>query len=181
MLCTGHAGLRDRLTRWALILDVLILGFSTWLVALAFVAPHINFTLTPFCLDPQLWSGLLAVFVFFLSVLQAKVDWKGRAAAHERSLATYAEVKREAGYLLASGQDLDDHACRRLFARYDMASAVSVGIPERDFLGQKRSHKAKLELSRHLDQFPFASIIFTRIRFWIRDNLRMDRGNDAKS
>jgi hypothetical protein len=170
MLCTGHAGLRDRYARRALILDLSILGLSTWLAALAFVAPRLNLSLTPFGLDPQLWTGLLSVATLFLAIAQLKTDWKGRSDAHRRTLDIYAEVKREAGYLLGSGE-LDEQACRRVLARYDMASAVGVEMPERFFLGEKRRHKMKVAVSKHLDTHPGASIMFTRLRFWIRDNL----------
>src|SRR5260370_42077564 len=66
MLCTGHAGLRDHYKRMALALDLSILALSTWLAALAFVAPNINLSLTPFGLDSQLWVGFLSVAVLFL-------------------------------------------------------------------------------------------------------------------
>ena len=98
-LCTGHARLRDRFAQRALILDLCILGLSTWLVALAFVQPRINVRLTPFGLDTQIWMGMLSVAIFFLTLVQFKTDWKGRADAHKRTLEMYAEVKREAGYL----------------------------------------------------------------------------------
>jgi hypothetical protein len=169
MLCTGHAGLRDRYARMALVLDLSILGLSTWLAALAFVAPRLNVSLTPFGLDPQLWTGLLSVATLFLAIAQLKTDWKGRSDAHRRTLDIYAEVKREAGYLLAS-EELEEQASRRVFARYDMASAVGVEMPERFFLREKRRHKMKVAVSRHLDTHPGASILLTRLRFWIRDN-----------
>jgi hypothetical protein len=102
MLCTGHAGLRDRYARMALALDLSILGLATWLSALAFVAPNINLSLTPFGLDAQLWMGLLSVAALFMAIVQLKTDWKGRSDAHRRTLDNYAEVKREAGYLLAT-------------------------------------------------------------------------------
>jgi hypothetical protein len=171
MLCTGHAGLRDRYARMAFVLDLSILGLATWLSALAFVAPSINVSLTPFGFDSQLWMGLLAVAVLFLSIVQIKTDWKGRSDAHRRTLDGYAEVKREAGYLLAGGE-LDEQACRRVLDRYDMASAVGIEMPERFFLTQKRQHKMKVALSKHLDTHPGASLLLTRLRFWIRDNLR---------
>jgi hypothetical protein len=101
MMCSGHAVLRDQFARRALVLDLAILGLSTWIASLAFVEPHINLSLTPFGLDSQIWGGLLAVAVLFLSILQLKTDWKGRADAHRRTLDVYAEVKRGAGYLLA--------------------------------------------------------------------------------
>ena len=168
-LCTAHAGLRDRFSRRAFILDLSIIGLSTWLVALAFVEPRINISLTPFHIDSQIWVGILSMGTFFLTIVQFKTDWKGRSDAHKRSLDIYAEVKREAGYILA-GQTLDDTECRRVLDRYDMASAIGVEIPERDFLYQKRRHKIKLELSKHLDTHPSASLLLTRAKLWLRDN-----------
>lgn len=170
-LCTGHAGLRDRFSRRALILDILILFLSTWLVALAFVEPKINVKLTPFGLDSQVWGGLLAIGTFLLSVFQLKTDWKSRSDAHRRTVDLYAEVKREAGYLLASGV-FDEASGRRVLDRYDIASAVGVEMPEADFLRQKRRHKIKVALSKHLDTHPSASIFLTRVRFWWRDNVK---------
>jgi hypothetical protein len=170
MLCTAHAGLRDRYARRALTLDLSILGLSTWLVALAFVEPRINVSLTPFQLDPQLWGGLLAVGTFFLTIVQLKTDWKGRSEGHARTLDLYAEVKREAGYLLASDL-LEEDAVRRVLARYDIASAVGVEIPEEDFLPQKRRHLVKVALSKRLDQFPASSLLLARLRLWFRNNV----------
>ncbi len=170
MLCTGHAGLRDRYARRGLILDLSILGLSAWLASLAFVAPRLNLSLTPFGLDPQLWMGLLSVATLFLAIVQLKTDWKGRSDAHRRTLDLYAEVKREAGYLLASAE-LEEQLCRRVLARYDMASAVGVEMPERFFLSEKRRHKIKIAISKHLDAHPGASIVLMRLRLWIRDNL----------
>jgi hypothetical protein len=72
---------------------------------------------------------------------------------------------------LASGE-LDEQASRRVLARYDMASAVGVEMSERSFLTQKRRHKLKVALSKHLDAHPGASLFLTRVRFWIRDNFR---------
>lgn len=168
-LCTGHACLRDRFAQRALILDLLVLALSTWLVALAFVEPRINVRLTPSGLDSTIWVGLISLATFFLTLVQFKTDWKGQADAHKRTFEIYAEVKREAGYLLAAG-NIQEEASRRVLSRYDMASAVGVAIPEKEFLPQKRRHKVKVALSKHLDTHPSASILLTRIRFWIKDN-----------
>jgi hypothetical protein len=168
-LCTAHAALRDRFARRAFTSDLIVLGASIWIVALAFVESRINVMLTPFGWNSQIWVGLLSIATFFLTIVQIKADWKARSDAHKRSLDLYAEVKREAGYLLAS-DIIEEQGCRRVFARYDMASAVAVEIPERDFLALKQRHKVKVELSRYLDSHPGASLLLTRIRFWIRDN-----------
>jgi hypothetical protein len=172
--CTGHANLRDRYARRALLLDLAILALSLWLVALAFVENRITIRLTPFGWDSQLWMGVLAVFTFLLTIVQLKTDWKGRADAHRRTLDIYAEVKREAGYLIASN-NFGEEECRRVLARYDMASAVGIAIPEADFLAQKRRHLTKVALSKHLDAHPSASLAFFRLRLWVRDNFGRDR------
>jgi hypothetical protein len=171
MLCSGHARLRDKFKRRATLLDLSILALATWLSALAFVAPRINVSLTPFGLDPQIWGGLLSVGALFLSIVQLKADWKGRSDAHGRSLDIYAEVKREAGYILAKGE-IDPRAFATVVERYNMASAAGIAMPEAEFLRQKKYHKIKVALSKYLDQHPGASILVLHLRLWWRDTFR---------
>ena len=178
MLCTGHAVLRDRFARRALALDLGVLGLSTWLVALALVDPAINVKLTPRGLNPTMWIGLLSIGVFFLSLVQMKTDWKSRADAHRRTLDLYAEVKREAGYVLAS-PDLHETAARRVMSRYDMASAVGIELPEKDFLNLKRRHRLKVAISKRLDLHPSSSIAILKLKMWLADNVRRG-GDDAR-
>lgn len=174
MLCTGHAALRDQYARRAFVLDLLNLGVSTWLVALAFVEPKLNVTLTPFGWDSQVWVGALGTGVFFLTLVQIKTDWKGRSDAHKRTFETYFEVKREAGYLLSAGEyDQDD--CRRVFSRYDMAASVGVPIPETEFLRQKQRHLVKVALSKALDDSPATPLVWLRARLWWRDTFKADK------
>jgi hypothetical protein len=168
-LCSGHASLRDRYRRRALVLDLAILFLTTWLVAVAFVSPEMSAKLNPLSVDSQIWIGFLGIGTFLLTLLQLKTDWKSQADAHKRTVDLYAEVKREAGYVLASGE-LDEFACRRVLSRYDMASAVGIPMPESEFLRQKRRHRIKVALSKHLDAHPSASILVTRLRWWLRDN-----------
>jgi len=171
MLCTAHAALRDKYSRMGLILDLAILFISAWLVALAFVDPKINLILTPFQMDGQLWIGLLAVGTFILTIFQIKTDWKARSDSHKRALELFAEVKLEAGALLASGQ-IDEPGLNRIHVLYGMASALGVEVPERDFLSQKRRHKMKIAVSKHLDEHPATSIRMFRFKLWWRDNFR---------
>ena len=173
MLCTGHAALRDRYAKLAFSLDLLTLGVSTWLVALAFVEPKLNVTLTPFGWDSQVWVGALGTGVFFLTLIQIKTDWKGRSDAHKRTLDVYAEVKREAGYLLSAGEYSHD-SCQRVFSRYDMAASVGVPIPESEFLRQKQRHLVKVALSKLLDDRPATSLMWLRVRLWWRDTFKAE-------
>jgi hypothetical protein len=177
MLTTGHADLKERFRRRALFLDISILAISLWLTAIVFVEPHLNFKLTPFKMDPQLWVGLLGVFCFFLSIVQLRVDWKGRADAHKRAYDLYAEVKRECGYLLASEDQVTEEKSRRVQARYDMATEVGVPLPEKEFLPQKRRHLQKIAISKHLDNHPGASVLLLRFKMWWKDNISQSKGN----
>jgi len=170
MLVTGHANLRDRYSRRATLLDLAVMALSTWLTAIVFIEPRINIKLTPFGFDPQLWIGFLGIFTFFLSIVQLRVDWKGRSDAHKRSFDLYSEVKRECGYLLASQKPLTPDSCQRVLSRYDLATEVGTHLPENEFLAQKRNHLQKIEISKLLDKHPSASILLARMRFWWRDN-----------
>lgn len=169
-LCTAHAALRDRFKRRALILDTVILLAAAWLSALAFADPRFDKWLVPFGIDSHLWIGLFGVVVFFLTIIQFKVDWGGKAEAHSRSCGMYSEVKREAGYLLASNANIPAKEFQRLAARYDMASDVGTGVPEKDFLRLKRQHLMKVRISKLLDQNPGASVLLTKLKVVVSDN-----------
>jgi hypothetical protein len=176
MLATGHAHLKERYDRRALALDIAIIALSLWLTAIAFVDPRLGIKLTPFGIDPQLWVGVLGVFTFLLSIVQLRVDWKRQSDAHRRTCDLYSEVKRECGYLLASDTEVKEEDCRRVLARYGIATDVGTAMPEGEFLRQKRRHVQKIAISRHLDGHPGSSIFLLKFRMWLRDNLtRSDR------
>lgn len=169
-LCTGHASMRDRFKRRAVSLDLAILLLSAWLTALAFVDPRLHQWLVPLQIDATLWIGLIGVLTFCLTLVQLQLNWRGRSEAHARSFNMYSEVKREAGYLLASLDTIPLREFQRLAARYDMASDLGAGIPERDFLRLKRKHKLKVKVSKLLDTRPGASIALTKLKLILRDN-----------
>jgi hypothetical protein len=175
-LCTAHAGLYDRYSKYAFGLDILTLALSTWLAALAFVDPRIGRRLTPLNFDSTIWIGLLAIATFFLTLIQMKADLKGRADSHRRALETYSAVKREAGY--AIGASFDEVTCRRVMDRYDMAGVVSVSVPEGEFVRQKRRHYIKISMSKHIDTHPFVSLTLLRFKLWWRDNFSRARDEE---
>lgn len=169
-LCTAHAALSGRFSRRALALDVIVLILSALVTALAFVDPKLLHHVAPESIDPALMVGFFGLVVFCLTLIQTKTDWRGRGEAHKRSFSMYAEVKREAGYLLASSNDIPAREFQRLAARYDMASDVGCGVPESEFLHLKQKHLTKVEISKLLDQKPAVSIPLTRLKLLIRDN-----------
>ncbi|WP_314948157.1 hypothetical protein [Bradyrhizobium cosmicum] len=169
-LCTAHAALSDRFNRRALLLDIVVLVLSALVTALAFVDPKLLHPGMLEALDPAFVVGVFGLVVFCLTLIQSKTDWRGRGEAHKRSFTMYAEVKREAGYLLASSSDIPPREFQRLAARYDMASDVGSGVPESEFLHLKQKHLTKVEISKLLDKKPGASIWLTKLKLLIRDN-----------
>lgn len=169
-LCTAHAALRDRFANRQFVADVIVLLLAAWTTSMGFVDPRLTSWLTPPHLDPQLWIGMLGSITFGLTLVQFKADWSGRSEAHQRSFTMYAEVKREAGYLLASAEKMSMRDFQRLADRYDMASDVGTGVPERDFLALKRRHKIKVVVSRLLDEKPGSSLWLVKLKLILRDN-----------
>jgi len=181
MLVTAHAHLRERYARRALILDLTILGLSVWLTAVVFVEPRLNLRLRPGGLDPQVWIGLLGAGTFFLSIVQLRVDWKGRSDAHKRSFDLYAEVKNECRHLMSSDGILTREMCQRALTKFELASDVGTQIPEEEFLKQKRRHLLKVTMSRHLDTHPAASLLLLRLKFWWTSNVKSQKGDQGEN
>lgn len=171
LLVSAHSVLRDRYARWAFLNDITILGATLWLTALALVNPAIGIELTPHWVSNNLWHGLLAMLAFFLSIVQIRVDWKGKEYAHARACEAYSSLKREAINLLAQGR-LEEAEYKRILDRYESAGTLSIPIPQAEFNRLKRMHRIKREISAHLDIKPAASPLLLKIRLWCRDNLK---------
>ena len=170
--CSAHARLRDRFAFRATMLDVVVLAASAWTLSLAFVDPALAPKLTPFQLTSTLWIGLLSVATFVVTLVQLKLDLKGRSDSHKRACEAQAELKRAA----ADAEDrADDESLASVKAKQTLALAVGAPIPEAEFLRQKRIHLAKVALSRHLDEYPHASLTLLRLKWWWRDNFSPPR------
>jgi hypothetical protein len=174
MMCAGHSLLSDRFARRALCLDVGVMLVSTWMAALAFVDPAVAPLLTPMRIDPRLWLGTMALLAFATSLFQMRVNWKGSADAHRKSSQVYADVKQQCGLILQSRSYVDRKACDRLIYQYGLADTLGCSIAERHFAGVMKHYKTKKALVHHLEGHPTASILLTRVRWWVRDNLRRE-------
>lgn len=179
MLCTAHAGLADDYTWRALVFDIALLVLSGWVASLAFVDPRISLFLVPPGLTPTIWIGLMGTAAFVLTLVQMRLDLRGRADAHRRAFDAYAEVKRDAGQILATGGQPDPTAVSRVLTHYGFAASLGVGIPEAEFLRRKQLHLLKVRVSRHLDEYPSASLPLLRIRMWWMDNVGVLRPRSA--
>ena len=173
MLCTAHAGMRDRLHRLATTIDLAILLLSVFLVAHTFTDVSDIGLLHWLGISYGNWLGALAAAVFALSLIQMRVNWKAKSEAHARSFSIYAEVKRDIARLLAKDAP-DDQTVSRVLSRYDLAGDVGVPIPETEFLKQKQRHRIKTFVSDYLDTHPGAWIPLIHLKLFLKDTFGWD-------
>lgn len=173
--CTAYAHLRDMYFLYARCLDLLMLGTSTWLLAMTFVEPKIGVALAPAGIESTIWIGLLSIGVFFLSLVQLLVNWKGKADNYQRSLMALSGFVKSARPLVHLGASASQSDIEGENATYHQISEWMEPIPEKMFLCLKQKHLRKVEISKTLDKSPSASIFRLKVSFWIRDNLKGDK------
>lgn len=154
-------------------LDLAILGLSTYLTSMVFVAPAFETDISPFGLKRELGIGLLSIFTFFLSILQLRVDWKGKSEGHRQACSAYALIRKECKRLASMSVPPSDSECQHVLQLYSNANEFHPPIPERFFLKTKQHHKVKVEISRLLDSRPGTWLLGARIRIWIRDTTKL--------
>lgn len=178
-LCTAHAWLAGDFARKATLLDALVLLSSAWIVSLSFIDPALAAAMTPGGLKPTLWIGLMGVCAFGLTLLQTRLDLRGSADSHRRALDAYAEVKRSAARLLSEEGQPEEDIFNEVLARQDFASSLGIAVPEARFLSLKQKHLTKIEISRHLDRHPGASLFVLKLRLIARDTFVRPLPNGA--
>ena len=169
-LCSCHAMLRDHFGRLSFYLDIGLLLMTAWLTVIALIDPKFLPWIVPYWIDAAFGIGLLGFFTFCGVLFQFKSDWRGRSEAHGRTCGMYAEVKREAGYILATSKKIEPRDFQRLAVRYDMASDTGVSVPDKLFLRLKKKHLQKVAISKLLDEKPGLSIILTKVKMFFCDN-----------
>jgi hypothetical protein len=152
---TGHAFLRDVYERRALVLTLLVLALSTVATATAFLAGDTPVTIAGIRARTQIWVGVLTTVIFFLSLVDLRVDWRQRAGAHAEAVRRLARVKGVfRGVTIVedrvetTGADLD--------FEYESAMEQVPPIPEKWFLRAKARHLRKVAASQLLSSHPGA-------------------------
>lgn len=162
MMLSGHATLRERnRRRWlALTLAVMLLSILAATLALAEENPvEVIFVR----LQTRDWLAILAGLIFFLSIVELVVDWRGRVWAHGNAAHRLAELKGQfrraevsSKNVQTNGVDLDE--------AYDQAMAAIVEIPNSVFNRLKAKHRRKIAVSKLLDESPGAPLLLLRWR-----------------
>lgn len=161
-MLTGHSLLRDRYERRALILTLLILGLSIVATSVAFLSGESTVSILGIRARVQTWVGVLTATIFFLTLVDLRVDWRQRAGAHDdaaRRLGRLKGIFRVAvvhdGVVDAGGVDLN--------ADYDSTMEQLLPIPDKRFLWVKAKHTRKIRASKLLDKHAGAPVWYVRL------------------
>jgi hypothetical protein len=160
---TGHALLRDLYERRAVFLTLLILALSIAATATAFLAGDETVRIAGIRARTQVWVGLLTALIFFLSLVDLRVDWRQRSGAHGEAVRRLARLKGIFGGVSivddvvdATGVDLD--------FEYESAMEQVPLIPEKWFLRAKAKHLRKVAASQLLSSHPGAPSWLMKLR-----------------
>ena len=162
-----HSALRDRFTRRAVWMDVLQLLFSVVLGATVFMDPA-RLALDPTTAD---WViGGSALVIFFLGLVNLRVDWKQEAGKYAESSQVLSRLKAECRELRGESSDPDAERIRVFCAECRRVLPELPVVPEKDFIRLKAHHLRKVELSRLISAHPGASVWLLKLILWWHAN-----------
>jgi hypothetical protein len=161
-MLTGHSLLRDRYERRALVLTLLLLSLSIVATSVAFLSGDPTASIFGIRARVQVWVGVLTALIFFLTLVDLRVDWRQRAGSHEeaarrlgRLKGLFRSVNVTDGVVDVGGRDVN--------LEYDTTMEQLPPIPDSRFLWVKTKHTRKVRASKLLDQHPGAPLWYVRL------------------
>src|SRR5205809_2804587 len=179
MMLTAHSILRDRYAVRATALDVAVLGLSVLLCLTTFLDPavlrvaHVSET------TAHITLGVSSAAVFFLALVQLRVDWKARAVEHQRACEKLARLKGDYRRLAtnsATGGSAGPSETARVLEAADRVLEELRPIPDSEVATLKARHNRKVEVSRILDRYPGAPVVLLRSMLWLRHSMAVLKG-----
>lgn len=166
-MLTMHSIERDRFTRRSTALTLTIIALSIVATMVAFISGERDVDLGIATTSVQTAVGLLSAFIFFLGLLDLKVDWRQRAWSHQQAADRLSALKATYRAATTSGDEVSLDGVD-LLHDYDIAMESIVAVPDRRFLALKARHKRKVAISRLLDTRPGTPV------WWLRLTLLAD-------
>lgn len=178
MSITGHSILRDRYRRRERAISLTIMALSIVAVSLAFVEGDSDVTLLGKEAKLATWLGVLSAGIFFLALLDSLVDWKRSAWAHEDAALRLSALKSRFRGARAEGDTVDTGSID-LRAEYEATMENVAVIPESKFLALKAKHRRKVAVSRLMDDFQGAPLLYVRLVVMWRGLRRVGKVRDS--
>jgi hypothetical protein len=163
-----HCDLRDRYSRWAVTLDLLVLLGSAVFCATRFAGDDL---FTWLGLEPKatrLSLGAAATVSFVASLVALRVDWKGRAAVHREAAGRWSTTLAMFREARATDGTWPDEKAVWLSDSYWQCAHSAAPVPERLFASLKARHLAKVEASRLQDSAPGCPAWWARFLIAVR-------------
>lgn len=175
MMLTGHSVERERYSRWSMLLTLLVVALSIVTTMTALIASNREIDFGIATMTAQTAVGVLSAVIFFLALLELRVDWRQRAWSHERAVAELSELKAiYRGASFADDGEVEGSGAN-LVTAYDQAMEAVVPIPENRFLKLKSRHRRKVAVSRMIDRRPGAPVWWLRLCLMLQDSRCTDR------
>lgn len=168
MMLTAHSALRDKNERRALSVDLFLLGSSVLLSITVFIDPEV---LDSINLGPQtarIVIGVCSTLIFFLSLVGLRVDWKQKAAMHNKAAEELGRLKAACRTLIECDGQSDPERIRSQSRECAWTLNSLVKIPEGQFLRLKALHERKVKLSRMVSAYPGTPVFMLRFVLWLR-------------
>ncbi|MDX6608228.1 MAG: hypothetical protein QOF85_153 [Solirubrobacterales bacterium] len=162
MMLSAHASLSERYRRRSTALILAVMALSILSATLALQDDE-SVSIAIVDLSSTEWLAALAGVIFFLSISELVLDWRGRAWSHEDAVTRLGKLKGEFrradvthDAVQTDGVDLD--------VEYDQTTSAVVEIPNSSFNRLKAEHRRKVAISRRIDEAPGAPLWLLRWR-----------------
>lgn len=169
MMITMHSTLRDRYATSAMFIDLLIFLSAIVIAALTFVDPNIVARISWSADSARIAIGVIAIVTVFASVVTWRVNWKGRADAHDRAAYAYSKIMFR---IRDINSDTDLREIERVLMQYEEIGMSTISVPDSKFLSLKSRYLKKVQLSRMLDRTPGAFLPLVSLRLKLRHTSR---------
>lgn len=162
MLITMHSVLRDRLSRIALITDIILLVSAILLNALVFIDFKYLQPLFKIELYSEIVIGIFALIVFTSSMITLLVRWKQKAEAHNRA-AIQLNVLLNECRIIIEHDEVNKENLVEFSKKYSQITGSIIQIQDNHFAKLKSLHYQKIRLSKMISKNPGIPIIILRI------------------
>jgi hypothetical protein len=158
-----HTMLKDRYTKFALTVDIILLACAVVFCATTFARDDVFIFIGLGAENVRFVLGIASILAFFASLVALRVGWKGKAALHreaEQRLTNVLELFRE---VRMDNETWPEDRSDDLHQVYWEAMKNIVDIPAKKFVGLKSRHLRKVEISKMLDDHPGCPVFVLKL------------------
>ena len=155
-MVSAHSIKHDQYRTRARFLNLSLLGVSVLLSALVFAGNEVLDFFGITANGARFSIGLASISVFFLSLVEFRVDWAGLAARHGEAVRSLANLKMKYRRLYSSAEHDAPARLQELTQEYELTTGQVCPILEKEFNRLKGAHTFKRLLSQQIGKHPKA-------------------------